>query len=187
MLIIFIATIIINRGFIVATWLFSVGRVATTADSYSTGYSTDNNYNSSYPSSDNYSSSSYSTNRKQPSSYYEPPVNNYSGYEYNQHTNYNSHPAPSYQQSLSNGNAGSRGSPSLPDEVMAGFSPPSRTMGRQLPPLPSSQSNPHQSINSLGLPLPTSGPNSLGLPTRQDSHYQRQKSSDSVRGSSSDL
>ena len=31
MLIIFIATIIINRGFIVATWLFSVGRVATTA------------------------------------------------------------------------------------------------------------------------------------------------------------
>ena len=156
-------------------------------DSYSTGYSTDNNYNSSYPSSDNYSSSSYSTNRKQPSSYYEPPVNNYSGYEYNQHTNYNSHPAPSYQQSLSNGNAGSRGSPSLLDEVMAGFSPPSRTMGRQLPPLPSSQSNPHQSINSLGLPLPTSGPNSLGLPTRQDSNYQRQKSSDSVRGSSSDL
>merc|ERR1719233_2149102 len=58
-------------------------------------YSTDNNYNSSsYPSSDNYSSSSYSTNRKQPSSYYDPPVNTYSSYDYNQpsydqHTNYN--------------------------------------------------------------------------------------------------
>jgi len=161
-------------------------------DSYSTGYSTDNNYNSSSYTSDNYTSS-YSNNRKQTSSYYEPSVNSFSSYEYSQpgfdhHTNYNtSHPNPSYTPSLTNGNGGSRGSPSLLDEVMAGFSPPSRTMGRQLPPLPSTQPNPHQSINSLGLPLPTSGPNSLGLPTRQDSHYQRQKSSDSVRASSSDL
>eukprot|EP00092_Neocalanus_flemingeri_P004551 GFUD01004901.1.p1 GENE.GFUD01004901.1~~GFUD01004901.1.p1 ORF type:complete len:915 (-),score=199.65 GFUD01004901.1:565-3309(-) len=172
-------------------------------DSYSTGYSTDNNYNStSYTTSDNYSSS-YSANRKQPSSFYEPPpINNYhqNAYEappsnYKQpvydppKNNYSAPPVSSYTPSLTNGNGGSRGSPSLLDEVMAGFSPPSRTMGRQLPAIPTNQPTPQQSINSLG--LPPAGPNSLGLPSRQEppvpSHYQRQSSVDSLRGSTTDL
>jgi len=169
-------------------------------DSYSTGYSTDSNYNSNSYSSDTYSSS-YSSNRKQPSSFYEPPppTNSYHQNTYEAPPSNYKQPVyepphiSSYTSSISNGNGGSRGSPSLLDEVMAGFSPPSRTMGRQLPSIPTGNATPQQSINSLGLPIPSSAPNSLGLPSRQESHvapqshYQRQPSVDSLRGSSTDL
>jgi len=160
-------------------------------DSFSGGYSTDNNYNSANYPSENFNNG-YQASRKQS---YDPPVNvnnfHQNTYNFNQngHPNNYSQQPQSYHNSMSNGNGGSRGSPSLLEEVMAGFSPPSRTMARQLPPVPPSQSAHSQSINSLGLPLPPSGPNSIGLPTRQDPlpTYQRQTSVDTIRGSSSDL
>ena len=89
-------------------------------------------------------------------------MNNFS--RQNSATPLSSYPAPT--SALLNGN----NSPSLLDEVMAGWAPPSRSMatpgGRQLPAVP------QQSINSLG--LPSVAHNSVGLPTsshhRPDSH-----------------
>jgi len=59
---------------------------------------------------------------------------------------------------------------------MAGFSPPSRTMGRQLPAIPTS---PPASLSHNNVGLPT-GPHSIGLPA--PSEYGRQMSTSSIGG-----
>jgi len=163
-------------------------------DAYPSGYqSTDSNFNSACY-GDNYSSSKkqHPSSLSQSNNYHQQQNVHFSQSKFMPQYESPSYINPSAQNHtppIINGNGSSRGSPSLLDEVMAGFSPPSRTMGRQLPAIPNHQ-YPQQSINSLGLPLPASGPNSLGLPNRTDSHvslpYGRQVSAENIRGSSSD-
>ena len=120
-------------------------------------YSSDTNYNSAEFSNNN---SHYNSNSRKPSSYYEPPPSSYprpAQYE-PQVTNYSRQPSYSAGLGLVNGNPGpalapGNGSPSLLDEVMAGWSSvaaPGRGGARQLPSLP-----PH---HSLGLPSVTPAP-----------------------------
>ena len=86
---------------------------------------------------------------------------------------------PSYLSPHGNGGGGGNSSPSLLDEVMAGFVPPSRTLARQLPSLPThyaSSSPPPVSLppppaaawapQPVGLPVP-SGPSSYSQPQYQ--------------------
>jgi hypothetical protein len=87
---------------------------------------------------------------------------------------------PSYLSPHGNGGGGGNSSPSLLDEVMAGFVPPSRTLARQLPSLPThyaSSSPPPVSLppppaaaawapQPVGLPVP-SGPPSYSQPQYQ--------------------
>ena len=147
-------------------------------------YSSDNNFNSAdiqninpnYPptnSSSRKASSNYHDPyqqqslgyHQQPSSYDPPGVGSYSrqssyssGLGPSSLTTSSSHLAPS---SATNGN----NSPSLLDEVMAGWAPPSR---RQLPSVPAPASTPLHGHNSLGLP-------SVGVPS-----YSRQTSVDNM-------
>jgi len=124
--------------------------------------------------------------QKPPSAYRDPPA---------VPQNYND--PPGYQQQRSQPGYNNSSSPSLLDEVMAGFAPiatPTRSTGRQLPPIPQQQpplhhqSQPtyHQSQplhqpsqHTLGLPT---GPHSLGLPQPPDNHRQfhRQSSVDYI-------
>ena len=127
---------------------------ASTGPIHYDSYNSDSNYNSSdFPNSN----SNYPVPRKPSSNYYDPGANVQPNYHHqnsyeppqphlvNSYSRQNSYSSGLGPASVSNGN----NSPSLLDEVMAGWAPPSRSSGRQLP----------------SVPHPSSGHNSLGLPT----------------------
>ena len=134
-------------------------------------------YNSScgYSSSGQYESYPVTSHAYRHTSY-DPPQP--SGSNFSRQNSYSSAPLSSHPgagPALLNGH----NSPSLLDEVMAGWAPPSRSMaapGRQLPVIP------QQNINSLG--LPAVGHNSVGLPSplthMPDSHLAQRNSQTSL-------
>ena len=144
---------------------------------YSSPYSTDNN-NSGAPSS----LTAYHQSHL-PDYNYNPLPEPQSSYVASNQLAAPAYAAPPYRYAPGGGGGNGGGSPSLLDEVMAGFVPPSRTLARQLPSLPThyagSDSPPPPPLPSssswsqpVGLPVGGMSPPSSSLHSMSISHGQ---------------